>query len=118
MSNEAAERLLRDYHKWTHEGIAVGLDAALAAERRNAGQCDGYAGDAGASAPRCESYRGHPGRHFIRFDGTAQRRATVERIVALLDEMIAHPRNEPRYRAAFAGLKVARRAILDEEAAR
>jgi len=32
--NEAAERLLRDYHKWTHEGIAVGLDAALAAERR------------------------------------------------------------------------------------
>jgi len=29
-------------------------------------QCDGYAGDLGASAPRCESYRGHPGYHFIR----------------------------------------------------
>jgi hypothetical protein len=29
-------------------------------------QCDGYSGDSGASAPRCESYQGHPGRHFIR----------------------------------------------------
>jgi len=40
-------------------------------------QCDGYAGDPGASAPRCESYRGHPGGHFIkraaeRESGTAQ----------------------------------------------
>ena len=48
----------------------------------------------------------------------AERRATVERMVALLDSMIDRPANEPRYRATLAGLKVARRAILDEEAAR
>jgi len=29
-------------------------------------QCCGYAGDPGASAPRCESYEGHPGGCFIR----------------------------------------------------
>jgi hypothetical protein len=33
-------------------------------------QCAGYAGDPGASAPRCESYRGHLGRHFIRWSGS------------------------------------------------
>lgn len=29
-------------------------------------QCDGYAGDPGASAARCEGYNGHPGRHYLR----------------------------------------------------
>jgi hypothetical protein len=29
-------------------------------------QCKGYAGDPGASAPRCEGYLDHPGRHYIR----------------------------------------------------
>ena len=86
-TNEAAERLnaILAANPVTHEQRRLLVDA-LAAERRNAGQCDGYAGDAGASAPRCESYAGHPGRHFIRFDGKAHedmvRRATVERMLA------------------------------------
>jgi len=35
-------------------------------------QCDGYAGDPGASAPRCEKYRGHPGPHRIFLDLSAR----------------------------------------------
>lgn len=79
-------------------------------ERRAAGQCDGYAGDAGASAPRCESYRGHPGAHFIRFDGQerakAERRATVERIRERLME------SDGGHESGWVW------PILDEEAAR
>jgi hypothetical protein len=75
-------------------------EAELAQRLSAPAQCDGYAGDPGASAPRCESYMGHPGNHFIDqrlsappVDTATERDAIAEDEQAATEEYMA---DEPR----------------------
>lgn len=63
---EACHPLLPHSHRNGSIKWARPFPSEPEAARRRGTQCAGYVGDPGASAPRCESYEGHPGRHFIR----------------------------------------------------
>jgi hypothetical protein len=70
--------------------------AALSGSSDPEAQCLGYAGDPGASAPRCESYAGHPGRHFIRPFGSSDPeavgldRVTLARAIKVVFPHLGH----------------------------